>query len=235
MPRRIAVTKVQVEQWRQMYSTDLMSLRDIARRFGLATNTVRKHLLLADMVFDKPSHISVKNKGRMSPRKGVKLPPERVEAIRQRATGNKYCVGRICSEETRKRMKAAITRRNERWKAEGRIMSTEERSARNHVRQTAKRLVHRVLKLTGKRRETRSEKLLGYTKDQLRAHIEAQFRDGMSWQKRDSFHIDHRFPVAEFLRRGVTDIATINALSNLQVLTPHENHRKSDSVSPVWN
>lgn len=83
------------------------------------------------------------------------------------------------------------------------------------------------------RKDRRTEALIGYTKEELRAHIEAQFRPGMSWTRRHSFHIDHRKPVAAFLREGITDPAVINALSNLQVLTPAENRAKSDRYQEI--
>lgn len=61
----------------------------------------------------------------------------------------------------------------------------------------------------------------------LRQHLEAQFRDGMSWES-GGFHVDHIKPVAAFIREGVTNPAVIHALDNLQVLTPRENLTKSD-------
>lgn len=75
-----------------------------------------------------------------------------------------------------------------------------------------------------------TERALGYTSRELRAHIESQFQPGMSWSARGSFHIDHRTPVAEFFRRGVYDPVVINALSNLQPLTPAQNRKKADKV-----
>lgn len=88
-------------------------------------------------------------------------------------------------------------------------------------------MLRRVLVMTRVRKDRRTEAMLGYSKEALR---KAQFRPGMSWGARESFHIDHKTPVAYFLRRGVTDPAIINALDNLQVLTPEENRRKSDSM-----
>lgn len=72
----------------------------------------------------------------------------------------------------------------------------------------------------------KAEKLLGYTCEQLREHIESQFKEGMSWDDRCEFHIDHIKPIKAFLDEGITDPAIINALDNLQPLWAHENLSK---------
>jgi NUMOD3 motif len=105
----------------------------------------------------------------------------------------------------------------------------EEYQAIARARSACKRMLRRVLVMTRIRKDRSTETLLGYDKHELRAHLEAQFRPGMSWAARESFHIDHIRPVADFLRNGITCPSIINALSNLQVLTPEENRKKSDS------
>jgi len=41
-------------------------------------------------------------------------------------------------------------------------------------------------------------RLVGYTAEELREHIERQFLKGMSWEEADKFHIDHIVPLATF-------------------------------------
>ena len=72
----------------------------------------------------------------------------------------------------------------------------------------------------------KAEELLGYTCEQFREHIESQFKEGMSWDGRGEFHIDHIKPIKAFLDEGITDPAIINALDNLQPLWAHENLSK---------
>ncbi|AUR97537.1 coil containing protein [Vibrio phage 1.240.O._10N.261.52.F8] len=73
----------------------------------------------------------------------------------------------------------------------------------------------------------KAEDLLGYTCEQLRSHIESQFKEGMSWDNRSEWHIDHIKPIKAFLDEGITDPAIINALDNLQPLWASENLSKS--------
>ncbi|MGL5566685.1 MAG: hypothetical protein ACRDC4_13260, partial [Plesiomonas sp.] len=47
-----------------------------------------------------------------------------------------------------------------------------------------------------------AEGLCGYTNGDLIAHLEALFTDGMSWENRSEWHIDHIKPVAAFMAEG---------------------------------
>ena len=57
-----------------------------------------------------------------------------------------------------------------------------------------------ALKATGKRKTASLVKLVGCTREELVAHIEAQFEEGMSWTNYnwETWHIDHIRPIATF-------------------------------------
>jgi hypothetical protein len=68
--------------------------------------------------------------------------------------------------------------------------------------------------------------LLGCSLEELRAHLEAQFSDGMSWANYGEWHVDHIRPCARF---DLTDPAQQRECfhwSNLQPLWAEENIRK---------
>lgn len=67
---------------------------------------------------------------------------------------------------------------------------------------------------------------VGYTQEEFIQHIESQFEDGMSWENRSDWHVDHVRPIKLFLADGVTDLKIINALSNLQPLWAKDNLTK---------
>ena len=90
-------------------------------------------------------------------------------------------------------------------------------------------LISHTLRETGKTKTTKSEKMLGYTKEQLRKVLESQFTQGMSWKNHGDWHIDHIKPVSAFVKEGVTDPKIINALDNLQPLWAKDNLRKGAS------
>jgi hypothetical protein len=66
----------------------------------------------------------------------------------------------------------------------------------------------------------------GYTPEQLILRIECQFKDGMSWDNRNMWHIDHKKPISAF-NEG-TSPRIINMLCNLQPIWKIENLSKSN-------
>lgn len=78
--------------------------------------------------------------------------------------------------------------------------------------------------------------LTGFTSDELMAHLEKQFRDGMTWDNYGSYwHLDHIKPVASFVFSVPEDAGFKKcwALSNLQPLQAVENHKKGSKYNGV--
>lgn len=69
-----------------------------------------------------------------------------------------------------------------------------------------------------------SVKALGYTSEELRSHIEAQFEPGMSWENYGEWHVDHKRPVSSF--KLPEQMLECWALSNLRPLWAPENLKK---------
>ena len=67
----------------------------------------------------------------------------------------------------------------------------------------------------------------GYTPKQLILRIECQFKEGMSWDNRSEWHIDHKKPISKFNKNMNPRI--INMLCNLQPLWKNENLSKSNN------
>lgn len=77
-----------------------------------------------------------------------------------------------------------------------------------------------------------AEKLLGYSIDDLRVHLERQFTKGMDWSRFMSgeIHIDHIIPQSLFDMRDEDQWRKCWCLSNLRPLWGKENLRKRDRV-----
>ena len=71
-----------------------------------------------------------------------------------------------------------------------------------------------------------TERIIGYTKSELVAHIQSLFAGGMSWENYGEWEIDHIVPISWFLWAGVNDPKVINKLTNLQPLWSAENKKK---------
>ena len=79
-----------------------------------------------------------------------------------------------------------------------------------------KEAMHRMLLRTLNYKTDKSSKLLGYTKHELKSHIESLFTEGMTWDNYGEWHIDHIKPINSFEENTPPNV--INALNNLQPL-----------------
>lgn len=110
------------------------------------------------------------------------------------------------------------------------IWTPEQKRVRDLCKARFKALVRRLI---SNKTGHRTHELLGYSSEEFRRHIEAKFEPGMSWTERGSFEVDHIVPVAEFLRRGITDPKIVCALANLQPLTKQANRSKWATYTAV--
>jgi len=81
----------------------------------------------------------------------------------------------------------------------------------------------------------RWQDLLGYTVDDLKKHLQKQFKDGMTWERflNGEIHIDHKIPVAvhNFKKPSDYDFKRCFALSNLQPLWAFDNISKGARIN----
>jgi len=76
------------------------------------------------------------------------------------------------------------------------------------------------------------EKLVGYTIEELRVHLESQFQDGMTWGNYGEWHIDHEVPLAvfNFDSPEQIDFKRCWAMENLQPMWAKENLSKGARI-----
>ncbi len=92
-----------------------------------------------------------------------------------------------------------------------------------------KRISNRVRGLlSGKVKNSSSLDLLGCSAPELLKHIESLFVDGMSWDNRSLWHIDHIRPCSSFDLTDVNQQKCCFHFSNLQPLWAMDNMIKSD-------
>lgn len=71
-------------------------------------------------------------------------------------------------------------------------------------------------------------KNIGYTPQELRTHLENQFKPGMTWNNHGKWHLDHIKPLSLFDCTDINQIIEANQLENLQPLWAGENLKKSN-------
>jgi hypothetical protein len=76
------------------------------------------------------------------------------------------------------------------------------------------------------------EDLLGFTLQELKEHLEKQFKSGMTWNNYGIWHIDHIRPISSFSFNSYKDkeFKECWALSNLQPLWAEDNLKKGNKL-----
>jgi len=72
------------------------------------------------------------------------------------------------------------------------------------------------------------ETVVGYSINELKTHLEKQFKPGMTWDNYGEWHIDHKIPISAFNFKSINDIDFKKcwALNNLQPLWKEDNFHK---------
>jgi hypothetical protein len=89
--------------------------------------------------------------------------------------------------------------------------------------------IRKALKAQGAVKTVATVKLLGCSVEFLRRHLEAKFRDGMTWENYGPhWHVDHIKPCAKFDLTQPEEQRACFHFTNLQPLLAHENIAKGD-------
>lgn len=86
-----------------------------------------------------------------------------------------------------------------------------------------------ALRRVGARKSESTFKMLPYTAEQLRSHLEKQFIRGMSWKNVGKWEIDHIVPLCTAVTKD--DVIRLNQLSNLRPLWAKDNHVKNGRMT----
>lgn len=84
------------------------------------------------------------------------------------------------------------------------------------------------LKKNGYSKKYKTIELIGCTPQELKEHLEKQFRDGMTWENRNLWHIDHIIPLSS--AKTEEELYKLCHYTNLQPLCAEENLKKSNKI-----
>jgi len=115
------------------------------------------------------------------------------------------------------------TLRNERERYKSDWAYAEARRIRNRTRDAFKR--------AGTCKPTSTLHLVGCGAGQLRDHIASQFVDGMSWENRHLWHVDHIYPLCAANLADPSEAAVVCNWRNLRPCWKADNIRKGGKVS----
>ena len=82
----------------------------------------------------------------------------------------------------------------------------------------------------GWKKKCKTSKMIGCSWGELMAHLESQFLDGMSWDNRSKWHVDHRIPLAAATTEE--EVLKLCHYTNLQPMWAKDNQIKKDKHCP---
>jgi hypothetical protein len=87
------------------------------------------------------------------------------------------------------------------------------------------------LKQRGYKKDKKTFSVIGCTPDELRNHLESQFKKGMSWENYNhrTWHIDHIVPISS--AKNKNEIYKLSHYTNLQPLWAEDNYKKSNKIT----
>lgn len=106
-----------------------------------------------------------------------------------------------------------------------------QKKAKDPVFAMAERLRNRlyiVMKNSGFKKNSRTEKMLGCSFKQFTKHIERQFTDGMSWDNRSEWHLDHIIPLS--CATTIEGLEKLSHYTNIRPLWAADNLAKSNNL-----
>jgi len=95
-------------------------------------------------------------------------------------------------------------------------------------RESVRNLVKQSFRDRNYTKSSKAEKIIGCDWPYLKVHIESQFTDGMSWENRADWHIDHIIPLAS--AKTQEDVLRLNHYSNLRPLWAIDNLKKGSTI-----
>jgi len=153
---------------------------------------------------------------------------ERMNASARARYAANPLLGRLKLKQKRERMGTKYRQQIKRSRAK--LRSTPEGRIYHRIGQSIRSA------LRGAKRRCNWEAILGYSRDDLRRHLEAQFMAGMTWEKflAGEIDIDHVRPRMTFSYSSLDDprFKECWALSNLRPMWAHEN--RSRGASARW-
>lgn len=94
-----------------------------------------------------------------------------------------------------------------------------------------RRRINSAFKRRGWQVSGRTTEIIGCGIKELKSHLESQFTNGMSWENKDQWHIDHIIPLD--FARDEKHLRWLCHYTNLQPLWADENMKKSNKMPDI--
>ena len=97
-----------------------------------------------------------------------------------------------------------------------------------HIKQLMRKRVYDFITRNGIVKKNRTFDVVGCTPEFLKEHLEKQFKEGMSWENRGKWHIDHIIPLSS--AKTEDELYELCHYTNLQPLWAEDNLKKGNKI-----
>ena len=222
MSKKIELTPEQTQECLRMYNEELLGSTTISERMGIHKTIIIRTLKENGVVLGKSGRRNIGGK-KIANKKWI--------------DNNKNYLSKY-HKEWAKENRTTLKKYHTKWREENREhvnTYAREYERKRRAEDPKYRLgirtrtaVWQLLKERGVKKTNKTFSLLGYTIEELMAHLEKQFTEGMTWDNYGEWHVDHIRPMTSFKFESVDDpeFKECWALSNLQPLWWNDNLSK---------
>lgn len=168
-----------------------------------------------------------KKKYSVSPEQKERIRLAKIEWVKANP-GKVAAIAKRCREKNPEKLKAEKQEYYQRNKTKicGKVKMRYASDDRFRIEMLLRGRINVAIRLRGARKSARTMELIGCTIEHLMAHIESQFKPGMTWSNRHLWQIDHSTPLCKFnLLEESEQIAAFH-WTNLQPLWAEDNMAK---------
>jgi len=130
--------------------------------------------------------------------------------------------------------KEKVKERNTKWKRDNKdkIKSYKKQRLKNDFlfkcSHAIRKCINTGLRRHGYSKNSKTEKILGCSFQEFKVHIENQFLDGMNWENRSDWHLDHIMPLS--MAKSYDEIIRLNHYRNFRPMWASDNIKKSNKT-----
>ena len=222
MSKKIELTREQIDECLKMYNDEMLGSTTISQRMGIHKTIIIRTLKENGVVIGSSGRRNIGGKSAANKRYYENNKEIISEWYKEWAENNREYL-RDLHTKWREDNREHVNKYKRDYERKRRA---EDPKYRLGIR--TRTAVWKLLKERGIKKTNKTFSLLGYSIEELMAHLEKQFTEGMTWDNYGEWHVDHIRPMTSFKFESVDDpeFKECWALSNLQPLWWNDNLSK---------
>jgi|694.fasta_scaffold98216_1 hypothetical protein len=222
--KKIELTKEKIDEILHLYNEKLLGSHSISKLVGLNKQIILRTLKENGVILGSSGRKFIGGK-KIAEKKYRDKNKERLDEYYKEWSKNK-------KEHRKEYLKQYREKNKEKIKEVKRTYQKEKRHTDPIYKLISnfRTAIYTVLKENKLDKYTNYFNMVGYTAEQLKSHLEVQFKEGMTWENYGEWHVDHIKPISSFTFETCEDeeFKICWSLDNLQPMWGIENIKKGN-------